>query len=130
MIRSVLLGGVLLAPGCSSTPEQPADVTFVIQVGDIEIPDTVKANEPLTLRFHGVIGTDLCHRFHRFEAYEDTSNLDLTLWGIFEPSGTCATAIAVLDEVFEKLPPHQGQINLVINQRDGISKLYTIPVID
>ena len=130
MYSRFILLPVLIVLGCSTAPEEPALLhSFQIQVEGIETPESVRADQRLILKFHGVIGTDLCHRFERFEVNQSAAHLELTLWGIVDVSpGVCATAIAELDEAFTKQPPHSGPISVVINQPDGTSILLSIPI--
>lgn len=106
--------------------------TFVVHVDTVEAPASVRFEAPLSLRFQGVIGPDLCHHFERFDAVQTESRLDLTVIGRYDnPGGVCPTALAELrGREYVKPPPHADPVRVVVHQPDGSTLELQVQVTD
>ncbi|MBC8321112.1 MAG: hypothetical protein H8E34_10345 [Bacteroidetes bacterium] len=72
---------ILIWTGCKKDTG-PDTVQFIIQIDSIVHPDTINFGEDLSIKFYGLIGTDGCHSFDRFEPEYTQGELAVTSWGV------------------------------------------------
>jgi hypothetical protein len=99
----------------------PDRTEFVIRVTSIESPDTIATTAPLTARFSGPIGPDLCSYLDRVEKRLTANTLELRFHGVREVGGgDCLMAVAVLDHEVTVAPPIEDPFTIRVLQPDGV----------
>ncbi|HMT11524.1 MAG TPA: hypothetical protein PKA39_07870 [Ignavibacteria bacterium] len=101
----------------------PASELFRIQIDSSFAPSSVTYDhDSVTLKLWGKIGDDTCHSFSHFQVYQDSSNLDLTAWGFFNPAYRkfCPEAdVQLAGKEYKIWPLKRGTFAITIRQPDG-----------
>lgn len=98
------------------------DITrYVVEVDSVSAPAAVAPGEGFTARFHGTIGSDLCHSLERVERVREDDALTIRFHGIErrDPGTDCAHAISILDHEERVAPPVDRPFTLEVLQPDG-----------
>lgn len=108
---------ILAVHGCSVLDP---DDEFVIRVDSISAPASVEPGEPLNVRFHGIIGSNLCYRLDRVERSATAEQLSIRFHG--KKRGgfrDCAQQPAVLEHEETISPPLQDPFTITVRQPSG-----------
>ena len=118
---TVAIMGILSVMSCES--EKGPEYSFYrIAVDSIQVPENIRAGEPFEIRFYGVVGTDGCHQFSRFDTKMNAAMLSVELWGrratgeiIF-----CPDVMVYLEgRTLELTVDQPGEYILEVRQPDG-----------
>ncbi|GMV05266.1 MAG: hypothetical protein AMXMBFR53_15450 [Gemmatimonadota bacterium] len=90
---------------------------FIIEVGEIQGPDSIGPEDTLVLRFIGGVGPDQCSRVERIEVVRSRDLAELTFHGE-RSGGTCLTQPRRLDHS-QKFQPPFGDVFLVRVRQPG-----------
>ena len=71
---------ILFMDSCSTEPENEY-IDFKIKIDKISLPDTISVNDTLAIKFDGIVGTDGCHSFKKFEVINKSNEIHITVWG-------------------------------------------------
>ena len=128
-----------LAAACSSsTGPQGTEQEFVVEVTEIEVPESLAPNDTLHIRALGVLGHHGCFSLERVESVlspattSRDARLELTFIGrdSSSPEVLCLAINAGLDWSTLVMPPFdEPGFDVVVNQPDGQRLQVRIPVI-
>lgn len=101
----------------------PVSELYRIQIDSISVPATVIYDtDTIAVKLWGKIGSDTCHSFSHFQAVQDSSGLELVVWGFFNPAYRkfCPDAdVQLAGREFRVLPHRRGIFSVTIRQPDG-----------
>ncbi|MDP2208875.1 MAG: hypothetical protein Q8K98_08885 [Bacteroidota bacterium] len=118
-IHLILLAVVVLLNGCPIEPDK-APVQFIVKVDSISHSSFAATTDTVTIRLFGIVGSDGCHSFSRFEALRQPWQLDLTVWGQRSLANVCPDVMVYLDgKEYKFVATHQGWFSINIHQPDG-----------
>ncbi|MEP7381584.1 MAG: hypothetical protein ABI910_07850 [Gemmatimonadota bacterium] len=94
---------------------------FVVRVDSIGLPATASGNTAFDVRLYGAVGPNLCFRVQSVRAQEDSTHLDITVFGAKRDSGgDCLQMPASLDgRPVTVAPPIRDPFTVRVHQPDG-----------
>lgn len=121
MVFTAAIMGILSVTSCESD-KGPEYSFYRIPVDSIQVDEEIQAGEPFEIRFYGVVGTDGCHQFSRFDMEMNSAMLSVELWGrrttgeiIF-----CPDVMVFLEgRALELTVDQPGEYMLEVRQPDG-----------
>lgn len=118
-IHLILLAVVVFLNGCPTEPEK-VPVQFIVKVDSISHSSFAAATDTVTIRLFGIVGSDGCHSFSRFEDWRQPMQLDLTVWGHRSLANVCPAVMVYLDgKEYKFVSTQQGRFSINIHQPDG-----------
>ena len=100
----------------------PASELYRIKIDSFYVPNSVVSGNPVTIKLWGKIGDDTCHSFSHFQSVQDSSGLELAVWGFFNPAYRkfCPGAdVQLAGKEYNVLPFRRGIFTVTIRQPDG-----------
>jgi hypothetical protein len=101
----------------------PASELYRIHIDSVSVPTTVIYNsDTIAVKLWGKIGDDTCHSFAHYQAVQDSSSLELAVWGFFNPAyrKICPGADVQLGgREYRIWPLKRGIFTVTIRQPDG-----------
>jgi len=113
--------GILSVMACESE-KGPEYGFYRIPVDSIQVAEDIQAGEPFEIRFYGVVGTDGCHRFSRFDTEMNAAMLWVEVWGrrATGENIACPDVMVFLDgQPLELTVDQPGEYVLEIRQPEG-----------
>jgi hypothetical protein len=94
---------------------------FTIRVDSISAPATIAPGDTLTVRFHGWVGLDGCHRLDRVERARSPGRLELRFQGLRRTGSynVCTSAPVKLDHEERVMPPLEDPFTILVRQPRG-----------
>lgn len=126
----VLVLGVSVLMGCEEEPG-PEYSFYRIHVDSIQAPSRVEAAQPFKIKFYGVVGTDGCHQFSRFDTVKNPVKITVELWGRSATGKAimCPDVMVFLEGRELELTIEQpGNYQLEIRQPDGNHMIKNIQI--
>jgi len=112
---------VLSLTSCES--EKGPEYSFYrISVDSIQVPENVQAGDSFEIRFYGLVGTDGCHQFSRFDTEMNSAMLSVELWGrrTTGENIACPHVMVYLEgRALELTVDQPGEYMLEVRQPDG-----------
>ncbi len=118
-LLSVLFFGIVFT-SCKKDSSGPNTESYIITIDSILHADTIDFGTELTIKFYGIIGTDGCYSFDKFEPEYTEGVLSITTWGIHTLDVPCTENIPYLNGsilLVNQIPAGTMIINAV--QADG-----------
>lgn len=102
---------------------------FAVWVDSISVPQEISSSDPLTVRFHGMIGPNQCYSFDRFLTNKEPDRLDVAAFGRYEASGRCEPIEVFLSgRELVVSPPFVDPFTIMVYQPTGDSLRYELRV--
>jgi hypothetical protein len=123
IIVSVLLLVVYFSTGCKK--EEDTTNEFLVKIDSIQMADTIDFGSALDVNFFGLIGTNDCYSFSRFEQVQavvgDPDNsIRIQTYGKFEDNGNCQPATVYMNPVTLQITGmFAGTFRVLAIQPDG-----------
>lgn len=104
--------------GCKKS--DPDTEEYIIQIDSIIHPDTISFGESLEIKFYGVVGSNGCYAFYKFEPVYTNATLSVTTWGILTNDDMCTEEIPyIVGETLMVNNMPAGEMTIDIIQADG-----------
>lgn len=101
----------------------PSSELYRIHIDSISVPATVIYNvDTVAVKLWGKIGDDTCHSFSHYQAIQDSSQLELAVWGFFNPAyrkGCPSADVQLAGREYRIWPLKRGIFTVTIRQPDG-----------
>src|SRR5690349_3592637 len=98
----------------------PASELFRIKIDSVSAPPSVNYNgDSVTIKLWGKIGNDTCYHFSHFQAAQDSTGIELAVWGLFSPAyrRICPDAdVELAGKEFKIWPLNLGIYTITIRQ--------------
>jgi hypothetical protein len=110
---------VAAASGCDLMG--PDSETFTVRVDSIVAPATIAPGDTLTVRFHGFVGPDGCHRLDRVDRARGPGILQMGFHGERSTGRNldCTSMLVLLDHEERVAPPLDDPFLIVVRQPGG-----------
>ncbi len=124
IITSILLLVVYFSTGCKKDDENQTN-EFLIQVDSLKMADTVDFGSILDVDFYGLIGTNDCYKFSKFQQVESIASdpensLRVQTFGKIEDNGNCQAGLVYMNPVTLQISGMlKGNFRLLALQPDG-----------
>jgi len=116
-----LLVGAIGINSCESGFD-PEYSFYRIPVDSIQVPSSLEAGQPFEIRFYGVVGTDGCHQFSRFQTVSNPDKIGVEVMGRRTAGDgiACADVMVYLEgRALEFTVDQPGTYILEIRQPEG-----------
>lgn len=120
-----LSGGIITA--CSSRGIRVEE--FAVRVDSLAVPVSVAAQDTLSIRLIGFLGSDQCSRLARVQRERRAGWIELRVIGERESGVDCSALPAPLNHVELVLPPIEGPFTVRVIQPDGTSLVRVVQVL-
>ena len=100
IIASLLLIVIYSTTGCKK--EENSTNEFLIQIDSLKMADTIDFGSALDVNFFGLIGTNDCYKFSKFQQVDNVigdpqNTIRVQTYGKIEDSGDCVAGIVYMN---------------------------------
>ena len=104
---------------CSVIPDENSEL-FIVKVDSIQVPSIIEKDDTLRIRCYGTIGTNGGYSFAYFEDELEPLELELTVWGKYNPVRAHTDVMVYLEgREYRLVVTRRGQLEIRVHQPDG-----------
>jgi len=111
----MFVASLLFITNCKKNTE----TRFLIKVDSVQMPDTIRFGDTLTIALFGTIGSNGCYSFDKIEPVFEDTTITVKVWGINSGADVCPEVMVYLDGMKLSFTNfQQGRYQVVFIQPD------------